>query len=199
MDDVRRHQDRFLNSRVSGSHDPAFSSTLASSPTNWPISRTTSARGRLIASARRRTMALPMIRPSATGASCAHLVRAADPEPDADGQGRLRPQPADGLDQLRRQALPFAGDPGDRDVVDESGGRPGDLDGTLAGRRRGDELDQLEVAPGGLLEQGPGFLDRQIGNDQAVESGGRRVVEVSLHPQPVDDRIGDHRDHAACR
>ncbi len=142
------------------SRRPAFSSTLASSPTNWPISRTTSARGRLTASARRRTMALPMIRPSATGASWRDLVRAADPEPDADGQWRLGPQPADGLDQLRGQALPLAGDPGDRDVVDEPGRRSGDLDGTLTGGRRGDELDQLEVAPGGLLQQGPGFLDR---------------------------------------
>ncbi len=44
-------------------------STWASAPTNWPISRTTSARGRLIASASRRTIALPTIRPSATGAS----------------------------------------------------------------------------------------------------------------------------------
>ena len=77
-------------------------------------------------------MALPTIRPSATGASCAHLVRAADPEPDADRQVGLRPQPADGVDQVRRQDLAFSGDPGDRDVIDESGGRPGDLDG--AGR-----------------------------------------------------------------
>src|SRR5439155_864583 len=106
----------------------------------------------------------------------ADLVRTTDPEPDADRQVRLGPQPADGLDQLRGQALPLAGDPRDRDVVNEAGGRLGDLDGALPGRRRGDELDQLEVAPGRLLDECPGFLDGQVGDDQAVEPGGRRVV-----------------------
>ena len=62
----------------------------------------------------------------------ADLVRAADPEADADRQVGLGPQPADRLDQLRRQALALARDPGHRDVVDEPGRRPGDLDGAVA-------------------------------------------------------------------
>ena len=54
----------------SGPQDAPTASRLeASSATNRPISRTTSARGSFSASASRRTRALPTIRPSATGAS----------------------------------------------------------------------------------------------------------------------------------
>src|SRR5262249_23026104 len=113
----------------------------------------------------------------------ADLVRAADPEADADGQVRLGPQPADGLDQLRREALPLAGDPRHRDIVDEAGGGLRDLDGPLPGRRRGDELDELELAPGRLLQQGEGLLNRQVGDDQAIEPGRRRLVEIALGPR----------------
>ena len=63
------------------------------------------------------------------------------------------------------------------------------------GRRRRDELDQLEVAQRRLLHQGPRLLDRQVGDDQAVQPGGRRVVEVAIGADPVDDRVRDHRDH----
>ena len=70
---------------------------------------------------------------------------------------------------------------------------PGDLDRTIAGRRGRDELDQLEAATARLVDQGCGFLDRQVGNDQAVQPGGGRVVQVAFHPDAVDDRIRDHR------
>ena len=46
----------------------------------------------------------------------------------------------------------------------------------------------------GLVHQRLGLLDRQVGHDQAVEAGGRRLVEKALHAQPMDDRVGDHGD-----
>ncbi len=42
-------------------------------------------------------------------------------------------------------------------------------------------------------QQGGRLLDRQVGNDQAVETGGGRIVHVAIRPDAVDDRIRDHR------
>ena len=76
----------------------------------------------------------------------AHLVWPADPEADANGQIGLGSQPADALNKVDRQTLTLARDARDRDVIDEPRGRAGDLDRPLSGRRRRDELDQLEPA-----------------------------------------------------
>ena len=118
--------------------------------------------GRLIASARRRMIALPTIRPSATGASPGP-TRTADPKADADRQIGLGPQPADVLDQVGGDAFAFAGDPCNRDVIDEARRRPGNLNRTIARRGGRDELNQLETPPAGLVDQRRGFLDRKVG------------------------------------
>ena len=52
-----------------------------------------------------------------------------------------------------------------------------------AGRGGRDQLDELEVTPGGLVHQRGRFLHRQVGDDQAVEPGDRRVVEVAPPPR----------------
>ena len=79
------------------------------------------------------------------GGELADLLGRADPEADADRQVGLRPEPGDVLGQFGRQAPALAGDPGDRDVIEEAGRRPGDPQGPVAGRGRRDELDQPEV------------------------------------------------------
>ena len=100
-------------------------STWASAPTNWPISRTTSARGRLIASAKPANDRAADDQAVGHRGELADLVGTADPEADADRQIGLGPQPGDVVDELGGEALAFAGDPRDRDVIDESRGRSG--------------------------------------------------------------------------
>ena len=137
------------------------------------------------ASTSRRTRALPTIRPSATGASVADLLGRADPEADADRQVGLGPEPGDVLGQLGREARPLAGDPGDRDVVDEPGRRPGDLDGAVAGGRRRDELDQPEVERGRLAGRAPP-TPRRAGRGRSGRRSRRRPPRGGSGPPPGD-------------
>src|SRR5438067_2094835 len=52
----------------------------------------------------------------------------ADPEPDADRQLGLQAEPRDVLGQLGRQRLALHRDPCHRNVIEEPGRRPGDLE-----------------------------------------------------------------------
>ena len=86
------------------------------------------ARGRLIASASRRTIALPTIRPSATGASWRTWSGPLIPKPMQIGKSVWVRSQRDRFDQIGGKALPLAGDPRDRDIIDEPRGRAGDLE-----------------------------------------------------------------------
>ena len=61
------------------------------------------------------------------------MLGLADAEADADRQRRLLAEPADVVDQLRRQLGPLAGDAGDRDVVQ----KPVDVSAIRTARSRG--------------------------------------------------------------
>ena len=122
------------------------------------------------------------------------LLGRADPEADADRQVGLGAEPGDVLGQLGREALPLAGDPGDRDIVDEPGRRRGR---SGSARSRGvvgvmswiSRRSSDRRLPAECLR----LLDRQVGDDQAVDPGGDRLAEVAVHAPAVDDRVRDHR------
>ena len=104
------------------------------------------------------------------------LLGRADPEADADRQVGLGPEPGDVLGQLGREALPLAGDPGDRDVIDEPGRRAGR---SRTARSRGvvgvmSWISFRSRAGRPARAERLRLLDRQVGDDQAVEPGGRR-------------------------
>ena len=152
----------------------------ASSPTNRPISLDDLGAGQVLG------LGQPPDQGAADDQAVGHrgeladVLGRADPEADADRQVGLGPEPGDVLGQLGGQRLPLAGDPGHRDVVDEPGRRAGDPHGAVARGRRRDELDQPQVERGRLPAERLRLLDRQVGDDQAVDPGGHRLAEVAV-------------------
>ncbi len=78
------------------------------------------------ASARRRTRALPTIRPSATGARVRTCSGELIPKPMQIGRSVCAAEPGNVLRQVGGQCLAFARDPGHRHVIDEPGRGSGD-------------------------------------------------------------------------
>ena len=134
------------------------------------------------------------MRPSATGASSSYMFGRADAEADADRQVSLRAEPADVIDQVRRQGGAFARDAGDRDVVEKAGRSFGNANGPFARRGGRHELDEADVAlaaNGGQLGR---FFDRQVGHDEAGQAAIADFVNVFLESVAIHDRVADHRD-----
>ena len=182
------------NSAASYDFEPC-GSAAASSAMNWPISLTTSFLGRLTASASRRTRCMPTISPSATGASCRICSGPLMPNPMQIGSSVWVRSQATFSTRSGGRLLALAGDPGHRDVVDESRGQPGDLDGPLARRRGRDELDQLQPAQRRLASSAP-RTPRPAGRARSGRRARPSPPRSGIAPAPmaVDDRVGDHRD-----
>ncbi len=132
--------------------------------------------------------------PVSTTAQGFDVFGTTDPKSNRKGQIRLFFEFAQLVCQRGRKGIPFARGTSDGDAVDEPAAVGEDARDPVGGRQRRKKFDEVEVALSHEGGQVLGFVAREVGDDEARETGVAGGIEEPFRSIPKDDRIGNHRN-----